>query len=620
MKRRSLLFLLLLLAAVLGLRLHWFASFQQSPLFQSPAVDEALHWSWANSLATGSGSPEIPYFRAPLYPWYLSLLHHLPGGLAQVRAVGVLLGLFNLWLLVGFVGSFLPTRARWWLLALGGLDACWIYFEPMLLIPHLLICCLLLCTGLLLRADAARERKRLLLALASGLALGLACIARPNALLLTPLLPLLLWRQKAEDPTPKRRWPVLLAVLGLLLPIALVAGINGWPRSGVLLASQGGVNFYIGNNASADGHTASLPGVGNTWERADASMMAARADLSENDRQPDPGEESDWFYAEGRKWLLEHPVDGLRLYARKLQLLLAPVTLGSNTNPLALSARSPLFQTLLRFSWWLVLLPGLLGLALGFPRHRLLRHWCLATLGLWSLSLLLFFINSRFRLPLHPFLMLPAAALLAEYHRVPALLRQRARLFTCLVILLLLPLSALTLPKSLYHANTSWQMLQEGNAWLRLDEKEKAARCFRDAIAVSPELPGPRLNLGRMYHMEGDFAQAAEWYGRELEVDSSSAECWNNLASMHLSVGRYEEARLGFLRALRYRPAHKDANWNLGLCYAHLALQQLDEGDTSQAHLYQEGMLRTSYDGLGVQQLAARLPTAADVPTGDTQE
>ena len=68
---------LLALVLLLGLATDWYLSFSQSPLFHSPAIDEALHWQWAQALASGQGSPEIPYFRAPLYPWFL-------GGLARL--------------------------------------------------------------------------------------------------------------------------------------------------------------------------------------------------------------------------------------------------------------------------------------------------------------------------------------------------------------------------------------------------------------------------------------------------------------------------------------------------------------------------------------------------------
>ncbi len=615
MKRRSLFVLLILLAAILGLRLHWFSGFHESPLFQSPAVDEALHWHWAEALATGQGSPEIPYFRAPLYAWYLSVLHHLPGGLAQVRAAGLLLGLLNLALLIFFVGRRLSSRARMWLLALGGLDASWIYFEPMLLIPHLLLCCLLLSTGFLLLAAETTGKRRLGYALTSGLALGLACIARPNALLLTPVLPLLLWfsAEEAQVSMSLRRVSLLLLVLGMLLPIGLVAGINRWPTSGVLLASQGGVNFYIGNNATADGHTAALPGVGNTWERSDASLLAAKGrSQSDSLHRLSPGEESDWYYTQGRRWLLGHPAEAAQLYWRKLALLLAPVEIGSNTNPLALSERAPVIHRLLRFSWWLLLVPGLLALALGFPRQRLLRRWCLAVLGLWSLSLLLFFVNSRFRLPLHPFLHLPAAAMLADPREFATRLRTPRGMILSGLLLILLSLAALSLPRALYHSNTGWQALQEGNAWQRLQKLDRAAECYQEAMQQAPSLPGPRLNLGRMHHMAGRLQEAAVCYKQELELDSTSVEAWNNLAGLYFATGRYSEALSGYLHALRLRPAYADANWNLGLCHAKLAQQLLETGDTSQARDHFQKMLQTSYDGAGIRLLSECFAPAAN--------
>ena len=120
---------LLLLAAVL-LRVDWQLAFRELPLAHSPAIDEALHWEWAQALAEGRGSPERPYFRAPLYPWWLGALHAAGLGLDGLRWVGTALGLGSLLLLAGLGLRHLSRGAALWLLALGGLSGLLICSPP----------------------------------------------------------------------------------------------------------------------------------------------------------------------------------------------------------------------------------------------------------------------------------------------------------------------------------------------------------------------------------------------------------------------------------------------------------------------------------------------------------
>jgi len=44
----------------------------------------------------------------------------------------------------------------------------------------------------------------------------------------------------------------------------------------VLIASQGGINFYIGNNPYADGTSAVIPEFGNTWQYSDCEYLVQK--------------------------------------------------------------------------------------------------------------------------------------------------------------------------------------------------------------------------------------------------------------------------------------------------------------------------------------------------------
>lgn len=609
---------LLLLLLAIGLRLIWHRIWLQLPLAASPAIDEALHWEWIQSLAAGAGSPELPYFRAPLFAWGFGLLHRLGIGLDGLRLTGTLLGIANLVLLALLARRHLLRGSASLILLLAGCSGAWIYFGPQLLMVHLFIFWLLTFAGTWLKALENRHPAWWLL---SGLLLGLACITRPHALLLVPVLAISALMPRPASGGTRR---LAAALPGLLLPILSVALINGWPASGVLISSQGGVNFWIGNHPGADGVSAILPEAGNAWERTDATALAEQ----ELGYRPGPGEESSFYYKRSVRWMLAEPGEAAKLLLRKAELLLAPLETGNNSNPGALASGHGWMTALLALSWWLVLLPGLAGLALGFPRKRSVRWVVLALIGTQVAVLLLFFVNARFRLPLVALLALPAAELLAyglpriratvSRHLLgravpdpePSLLRMTPRRLLALGLLLLLPALAwrhleAQLPRNFEQQQRGWQAFQLGNAWIRLERPVEAHAALLEALALDSTQAEVRLTLGLMTQ---DSRKADSLFRAELLHFPGSAKAWNNLGTLSLNDGHLPDAIRRFQRALELRPGLVEAHWNLGLALARSSLRALEAERPELARMLFEQVELTPYRGRGYDELRELLP------------
>jgi len=68
----------------------------------------------------------------------------------------------------------------------------------------------------------------------------------------------------------------------------------------VLVASSGGINFYIGNNSEADGLTASVPGESGATGRCEEGPTM----VGEGDRKRiTASEQSDFWYRKGWGWI-----------------------------------------------------------------------------------------------------------------------------------------------------------------------------------------------------------------------------------------------------------------------------------------------------------------------------
>ncbi len=404
---------------------HWWGQMQHNPFFDAPVMDELKHHEWAQALAAGGDLPEPftgrPFFRAPLYYCLLAGLYAVAGpNLAVARFVGCVAGTLTCLLIVllgrglgglkvGVIAGLLA--AAYWPL---------IWFDSQLLTVGSELC---LNTLLLLVLLHAPHRGSRVLFVIAGVVWGLSALARPNMLAFAPGIAAWLWLTRrgkgigTGDSAPsgiaKRSFalPALLVVVGaalVILPVTLRNRLVGgeW----VLIASSGGVNFYIGNNPQSDGVAAIVPGTRADWDGG--YIDTHRIPERELGRPLSEGEVSDYWYAQAWVWIRAHPGAWLRLLWLKFRLTFSPVELYNNQPTYYFANRSPLSVV-----YWLgfPVVAVLAGAGLTL-RGRDWRTWSLPLLyaAVYLGTIVLFFTSDRYRLPLVPVLILLAADGLAR--------------------------------------------------------------------------------------------------------------------------------------------------------------------------------------------------------------
>jgi len=557
---------LFILSALLSV---WnFHASTQSPFFNSPAIDEAYHHEWATAWSEDETGPGVPFFRAPLYPAWLSLVYRLfDGTILAGRLAGLGLGLLNLWL----VGLLLRRNVRHpsWLVIFGlyALNGTVIYFQPELLIVTFFMTLLL--GGLLLLQQTLQD-ERLLTHAAAGLLLGLAVITRPNLLIFLPLLLYWLWRCR------RPRLPSAALLVALLLPILTVTAINRVSGGEtVLVATQGGVNFYIGNHSGADGWSSSLPPAGVGWTMADAHLKALR----DTGRQLTDAELSGYYYRQAWREIAADPLRWLKLLAYKTALLCNRVEIGNNRDiDFYMSQRLPLKW--LR-NWTLVplLVLGLMGLFRFWrsrePRHRLWR-WLLLSYGA---GIVLFFVNARFRLPLLPLLALFAAL------EVEGNFERRQQRVSRVEMLALLAVSLLVIfpHRAVKPPSDAQSHLALGNAWLRQGQLLQAEHHYQLGLREDSLRANLHLNLGVIAWQRGDPATARREYELELKYHPRSMQTLANLGALYHEAGEYRQAERVLARAMAVNPLHSDASYNYRLTCRRLAERFAAEGQGDSA-------------------------------------
>jgi tetratricopeptide (TPR) repeat protein len=517
-------------------------------------MDARFHAEWARRLVDGHWADPQVFFRAPVYPYFLALLQSITGeALWTARVVQVALGIATVVLVHRVALRVLPGS---WSLAAGLLAAlAWvpIQYETELLLEPLVT---FLTTLILFLAIRAERPPGIPALLCWGGLVGLASATRPNALVLLPLLPVYaagLAARPTEEPGHRGRasaagggslrrhqgatrgsWvrvllrptvPIVAGFLVPVLPVWLHNARQGDPAT--VLAWQGGINLYLGNNPDANGWAAIGPQMRTDWRGGfeDAVRIAVERSGGGNLR---PSQVSDfWVREAGRFWQRE-PGRALRLTATKVLLFWGSAEIKNNEDPRFLR------KTMASLRW----LPVSFGLLAPFALVGLLlacragsRFGLLAAFTVaWFLSVVPFFVCARYRLPVTP--ILPLFALLA---------------------------------------------VRTGAGWWRERRWSVLLPTGAVVLGLFPFLHAPRAgvdsggffqawrNLGDAYSELRNWSSATDAFRRSLALNPRYVASWNNLGLALQELGRMDEAERAFRGGLAVEPGHPTLRKNLGI-------------------------------------------------------
>ena len=605
-------------ALALAVRLYYLHEIRASPLFTAPVVDARTYTEDARYFSDVSfaGRP-APFWQPPLYPVLLGVLFAVSGDdLYLPRLIQAVIGALVCVLicLLGYrvFGAGVGLGAGFAAALYGPL----IYFGGELL-PTLLACCLNLLVLWVLMAG------RYLLA---GILLGLSALAVANILLFVPVLlgwifafgggptPLApLPKRKggtasappslAERGTglrsPHRLTAAALLLLGCALVIAPVAYRN-WVVGGdlVLISHNAGINFYIGNNADYEQTTRIRPG--RDWVEL-VEMPERRAGIEQ------PSAKSRYFFGQSWQYITSEPLDFLGLLAYKGYLFLRGDEIPRNRDLYFARNDSALLSVLLwkkglAFPFGLVAPLALLGLfavlrsseklsenplwvALSripsFPRKREssggrdgTQHFQTASepvegrllalfVACYALSVVLFFVTGRYRLPTVPVLLLFAACGVR-------VLWQRPWPALAAVVGLLIFCNVAT--GAMDREGNAHEHYYLGYAYEERDMPAHAARHYRRAIARDSTFAEPLLALAALHGEAERYGKAIELYRHYLKTQPHDVDMRFRLGHTALLARRYDEAAAAYSEVATARPNWAAAHGGLG--YALLMADQ----------------------------------------------
>ena len=580
--------------AAFALRLLYIFQSQRSPFYDFPLVDAKTYTQAAAAMALGHFGDQ-PFWQPPLYPHFLGALYALfEPSFTLPRLVQAALGA-TLCLLIFRLGRVFSPAVGYWA---AGLAACYgpfIFFEGELLPPALALPLNLLALGALLWAVEGRQRRLLL----PGFLFGLSALCVANVLAFVPVAALwLVWGRRGQFAG------AAVLLLGTALAIAPVTWRNYYVGGDwVLISSNAGLNFYIGNNAQYDETVAIQPGP--AW-----GELTARPHVEAGATQPSA--QSRFFFAKAWDFMREQPVAYLKLLLYKLYLFWHGDEIGRNQDLYFARQYAPLLQILLwkygvAFPFGLLAPLALVGLGLSY-RNGLLRRpepLLLALFaGAYMLTVVAFFVSARYRLPVVPILLIFAAYGGREIYLLYRRRAYRDLIVGCGAAFLLavacnfrvgamnvegdahthyrlgyvhekkgLPINAaaayeraLTLDPGL-----KWARFNLASLYARSGEYNRAIAAYSEFIGRFPEVARARLALGNVYLRTGRYAEAIATYKGLLSTeDADAADLYGRLGYAHAQLGQLQQAAVAYSALVAVKPDSLQARFQLGELYERL--------------------------------------------------
>ena len=503
-----------ILAASLAIHVCFVLSMRGHALFEPllPGYDMTVFHEWAKRIAAGQFTDGQAFYQAPLYPYLLGVLYAVAGpDVLVAKLAQAVIGTLSVGLVYLLSCRLFDRKAALLAAGLMSLTPIFPFYEIFLLRATLVT---FLNLALLLTLVCFNPRRPLAWAVASGAMLGIAALGRANILVMLPVGVVWIWRLLAGEARPIRLQAAAVFVLltfVVISPASLHNILIG--KQLALISTNVKENWRIGN---------SYDSTGGFWNpvRETASVLSSQF------------------------W---------RLQWKKLVKLASDYEEPNNVNFYHVR-RYNSFLRLPVLSWGFFLAFGLAGIALTWKMRGQLfpLHWYLV---LYSASLVIFFITSRFRAPLWPVLILFSSAAL---HRIYQCLKEKKILPGALALILPAVVAALLIlgNKKIIQAQYFENMVL---VYEKLDDSKSVVNELSDQLLLYPAAHDAQWKLAYYLQKEGRKEDALETLDNLLRAVGDQPHVLRSAGLLDLELGNRLRGQSRLRRYLELSPQAPDS-------------------------------------------------------------
>lgn len=506
--------ILLIFAVAIGIRFANLVLIDDNPYFHNPVMDEFYHDAWAEEIAQGNLFDRAPFYRAPAYPVLLGIQYSIFGkDLFTARFINSIIGSLNCILVYLLAGILFGRKTA----ILAGITACFygmlIYFDASLLSVPLEI--FLVLSGVIILLIAI-DTERIYIWFACGIIFALGVITRPTVVVFLPVVLLSAFRNSNQF---KRKFsPLISVILGCTIPIGIVYIINCiHGDSTVIVAWNGGINLYLGNNDMANGWSATSPLLRGAWFSGYQDAITIAEDASGHSLSY--AGISNYWMKQGLSYISGDFISWIGLMFRKAHLLISNVEIPNNQSidyirNLSLFMKIPLLKYGVIIS---LAVPGLIFASstsgkVKFSEKLFVTKICIL---LYGFAVILFFVNARYRMPIIPFFII-----FASY-------------------------SAIKVVRSFMESK--WMEFLKFTGTASVAAILSFSSFTNSDFSSSSQM---HYSLGNQYFSQGEMSRAISEYEMSIQMAPSNVDAWNNLASAYAQTGDYQSAYAALLTSI----------------------------------------------------------------------
>lgn len=543
------------IAAALIVRVIFLLQYYHTVFWYAVWSDSGYYNQWARRMVVNHdwlGSE--PFFMTPLYPYFLALTYSVFGqDLLIVRILQNLAGVATV-LCVFLVGEKLFSRKVGF--AAGIIASAYgpfILSNNLILVETLKVFFLVMTLLLLL---VARDKKHAGWWLAPGLTTGLAILCRPTDFLVVVVAALwtFLFIQKSAKEKVVRLTSFIAGVILLVAPVTLRNYLVS--NEFILITSNGGLNFYLGNNPQAVG----------VYYNVDQLDLANDPDgrvylETVFNKILKPSEVSSYWFSRAADFAVHQPLDLLQLLIRKAILFFHHKEisqLGYNYQ-FIYSTSVPLLSFLPSF----IIIGPLAVVGCFIARKRWKELFLLyGILFAEFVGVIAFFVTDRFRLSAIPFMILFAGlAVVQLYERWQE--RRWKELHGAIVILVAAVLLTTVINYDIPDEfSTEYEYI--GLTHFSARQYNEAMRAFNESLRYRNTFH-IHNNIGNVFLAQRNVQAAIVEYAIGHSMNPRQAISYFNIGTAYVTLEDWESALRAFEKSIQINPRFEPAYLNKGL-------------------------------------------------------
>ena len=571
--RYSYLLVSAILFLALILRIAALLNLKESIYFDFLLWDERVYHTWAVKIANGIFKSSSVYEFAPLPAYIIALTYKIfSPDIIYIRILNIIFGVLTCYL-VYLIGKEMANRTT-------GLFACLIasLYKPFILysiVPLKTSMSLFLFALTLYLLMAILNKNSMIKTALLGVAAGLMLNFRANFVIIIPLVPLvILWHiYRSRSSLKILAANVVLYIVGLSISISPFM-IRNYRVSGelALTTSQAGFNLYLGNNLeNPDPYYRPVPFA---WPSPFKQGVQFTIEASRREsKKLSPGEASSYWTHEVIRMALEKPAAFIWKMCQKILVFFNQFEAGDHYH-IGFVGNFVKFFKFPFFSLWLILPFGMAGMAVTIFRSRKLLALS-SIFFVYALTLIAFFTNTRYRLPLLTILI--PFAVMGISHLVSCIKNRqfnRIGIYSAIAVgffvIEFLPVRG-TDDMTAYYNTHAIVLDSKGFEDKAIQYWEESSRMNRPFSAFA------NLSLAAKYYRRGDTPKAAYYLDKIPDNSFAAAAKYEVKGDILANQGQMEKAIPAYRRSLEINSGQRRPRLKLIKIYSNIDRKKASE-------------------------------------------